>query len=92
MVTVDVPANLSANESHVLLRAAEKDMGVAMLAHHIARESLRAGRVVELLQNYPVPDLVVKALVPETRRRSPAIRALLDWMIDACQPIPPWDR
>ncbi len=90
--TVDVPTNFSVNDSHVLLRAVEKDMGIAMIARHIARESLDADRAVEILPDYPVPDLVVKALVPETRRRSPAIRALIEWLIDACQPLAPWDR
>lgn len=92
LVTVDVPTNFSVNDSHVLLRAVEEEMGIAMLARHIARPSLEAGRVVEVLQDYPVPDLWVKALVPENRRKSPAIRALLDWLIDACQPLAPWDR
>ncbi|NMG39654.1 LysR family transcriptional regulator [Chelativorans sp. ZYF759] len=92
MITVDVPTNFSVNDSHVLLRAVEEDMGIAMLARHIARASLEAGRVVEVLRHFPVPDLWVKALVPENRRKSPAIRALLEWLIDACQPLAPWDR
>ena len=92
LVTVDVPTNFSVNDSHVLLRAVEDEMGIAMLARHIACASLEAGRVVEVLADYPVPDLWVKALVPENRRKSPAIRALLDWLIDACQPLAPWDR
>lgn len=92
LVTVDVPTNFSVNDSHVLLRAVEEEMGIAMLARHIARPSLEAGRVMEVLTDYPVPDLWVKALVPENRRKSPAIRALLAWLIDACQPLAPWDR
>jgi len=92
LVTVDVPTNFSVNDSHVLLRAVEDEMGIAMLARHIACASLEAGRVVEVLADYPVPDLWVKALVPENRRKSPAIRALIEWLIDACQPLAPWDR
>lgn len=92
MVTVDVTTNFTVNDSHVLLSAAEKGMGIAMLARHIAQPSIQAGRVVEVLTTYRVPDLWVKVLVPENRRRSPAIAALIDWMIDACQPLAPWDR
>ncbi len=92
MVAVDVTANFSVNDSHVLLSAAEKHMGIAMLATHIARPSIDAGRVVEVLTDFPVPALGVKVLVPENRRKNPAIAALIDWLIDACQPLAPWDR
>lgn len=92
LLTIDVPGNFSVNDSHVLLRAVEREMGIAMLARHIARASIAAGRVVELLPEFPVPSLHVKALVPENRRNSPAIKALIEWLIHSCQPLAPWDR
>jgi len=39
-----------------------------------------------------VPDLWVRALVPESRRHNPAVEALLQWLIDRSQPVSPWDR
>lgn len=90
-IDVEVPTNFSVNDSHVLLRAVEKDLGITMMARHIARESLNAGRVVEVLPDYPVPSLWVKALVPENRRRNPAVHAALEWFLAACQPVAPWD-
>ncbi len=91
-ITVDVPTSFGVNESHVLLGAAEKGLGITMIASHIARPSLKAGNVVQLLADYPVPDLWVKALIPESRRRNPAVREVLRWLKDATHPIAPWDR
>ena len=36
--------------------------------------------------------LWVKALVPDSRRENAAVQALLKWLIDASQPVAPWDR
>lgn len=91
-ITVDVPSTFGANDTHVLLNALEKDLGIAIMARHIARDSIRAGRLVEILTDYAVPDLWVRALVPESRRHNPAVEALLNWLVEASQPISPWDR
>ena len=91
-ISIDVPSTFGVNDSHVLLSALEKDLGIAILARHIARDSIRAGRLVEILTDYPVPDLWVRALVPESRRHNPAVEALLQWLIDRSQPVSPWDR
>lgn len=91
-VDVDVPSAFGVNDSHVLLSAVERDLGVALLARHIARRSVTAGRIVEILTDFSVPDLWVKALVPEHRRRSPTVQAVLRWLAEASQPDAPWDR
>ncbi len=91
-IDVETPTVFSVNDSFVLLSAAEKGLGVALMARHIARASVAAGRIVEVLADYPSPSLWVKALVPESRRRSPAVQAVLQWLIDASQPTAPWDR
>jgi len=92
MIDVDVPTIFSVNDSHVLLNAVEKDLGITLIARHIARRALQQGNVVPLLRNYPIPDLWVKALVPDSRRENAAVQALLKWLIDASQPVAPWDR
>ena len=89
---VDVQISFSTNDSQVLLIAAEKDLGVTMMARHVAQPSVDAGRVIEVLSGYSVPDLWIKALVPENRRHIPVVRAVVDWLIDASQPVAPWDR
>jgi DNA-binding transcriptional LysR family regulator len=91
-IDIEVQTSFSVNDSHVLLSAVEKDLGITMMARHIARPSIEAGKVVEVLPDFPVPDLWVKAMVPENRRRNPAVQAVVEWLIEASQPVAPWDR
>jgi DNA-binding transcriptional LysR family regulator len=91
-IDIEVQTSFSVNDSHVLLSAVEKDLGITMMARHIARPSMETGRVVEVLPDFPVPDLWVKAMVPENRRRNPAVQAVVEWLIEAAQPVAPWDR
>jgi len=92
MIDINVPTIFSVNDSHVLLNAVEKDLGVTLIARHIVRPALERGSVVALLDDYPIPDLWVKALVPDSRSENAAVQALLKWLIDASQPLAPWDR
>jgi DNA-binding transcriptional LysR family regulator len=91
-ISVDVPSTFGVNDSHILLNALEKHLGIAIMARHIARDAIKAGRLVEILTEFPVPDLWVRALVPESRRHNPAVEALLQWLIEGSQPVSPWDR
>jgi DNA-binding transcriptional LysR family regulator len=91
-IDVDVPNTFGVNDSYVLLKAVEKGLGITIIARHIARSAIQAGRVVEILPDYPVPDLWIKALVPENRRSNPAVQAVLQALKDASQPTAPWDR
>lgn len=91
-IHVDVPSTFGVNDSHVLLSAVEKDLGVAVMARHLVRDRIETGRLIEVLPDFPVPELWVRALVPENRRRNPAVQAVLQWLIDGSQPVAPWDR
>ena len=91
-VSVEVPGCFSVNDSQMLLQAAERGIGLAMLARYIARPALEAGRLVEVLPQFTVPPLTVKAMVPENRRTAPAVKALLQRLVEAAQPDAPWDR
>ena len=91
-VSVNVPTSFSVNDSHVLLNAVEQGLGIAMIASHIARRSVAAGRIVQVLTDYPVQDLWVKALVPANRHKNPAVQAVVACLRDASAPVAPWDR
>lgn len=77
LINVEVKAKLSANDSHLLLRAAVAGMGIARIARHVAERSLARGELVAVLPDFPVPEFWVKALVPKNRMERPAVRALL---------------
>lgn len=91
-INVDVKPLVSVNDSLVLMSAVENGLGISIVARHIARPSLQSGRVIQLLEDFPIPDLWVKALVPQNRRASPAVQEALRWLKDATQPLAPWDR
>ncbi len=91
-VTVEVNSVFSANDSHVLLKAVENELGLALIARHVADKAITDGRVVEVLPEFRVPQLVIKALVPENRRSNPTVQALLRALTAAFQPVPPWER
>ena len=77
-ITVDVRPRVSSNDGQVLLAAARAGNGVALLSNYVAAPSLRAGTLVPVLEAFPVPDIWIKALVPERRAEIARVRALLD--------------
>lgn len=87
-VAVDIRARYSVNDSRVLLEAAEDGLGLAMVPSYLARESVAAGRLVELLPDYPVSELWFKALVPSHKTHRPEIIAFIDHLRRALDPAP----
>ena len=89
---VDVNCVFNANDSQVMLKAVLGGLGVAMISEHVVRDAIAEGELVQLLPEYTVPAMAVKAMVPESRMSSPAVKAVLEAIANAWQPIPPWDR
>jgi DNA-binding transcriptional LysR family regulator len=79
-VTVDVRPRFAANDSRVLLAAAERGLGVTVLPRDLATAALEAGALAPLMADFPVAPLWLKALVPEGRAGRPPLRALLAWL------------
>ena len=79
-VTVELQPRMSANDGQVLLAAARAGNGIALLSNYVAAGSLRDGTLVRLLQNFPVPEIWVKALIPESRMAIARVQALLAFL------------
>lgn len=75
--TVQVRPMLSSNEGHVLARSAITGNGIALISHYLVEDALRSGALRPVLLDYPIPDLWVKAAIPERRRNAAAVQALL---------------
>ncbi len=80
-IAVDVRARLSANDGRVLLEAARRGVGIAILPEFVARGDVASGRLIALMPDFRPATLWLKALVPATRTRDPMVRALLDHLI-----------
>lgn len=90
-VAVDVNSVFSSTDGRVLRDAAVKGVGVAIISEYMARPSLSAGELVEIFPDFRVPDLYMKILVPEGRQANPTVREIIDILVAASQPLPPWD-
>jgi DNA-binding transcriptional LysR family regulator len=79
-VDVEVRSAFSANDTQVLHDLALRGRGVAMVATYVAEDSIRTGKLIELLPEYPVAELWLKALIPQTQARKPTVRAVMEWL------------
>lgn len=88
---VAVSGNLSANESMVLLEAVLADIGISLQPRYSVGAHLRSGALVQLLPDYEPQQLGVHALYGTRRQMPPALRALLDFLIQRLADRPDWD-
>lgn len=88
---VAVSGNLSANESMVLLEAVLADIGISLQPRYSVGAHLRSGALVQLLPDYEPQQLGIHALYGTRRQMPPALRALLDFLIERLADRPDWD-
>lgn len=90
-VTVQISPRFSSNDGRLLVDAAVKANGIAIVSIYAAREALEAGTLVPLLEDFPVPDMWIKAVIPKRRLESPALRLLVEKLHGILSPVPPWE-
>jgi DNA-binding transcriptional LysR family regulator len=76
-INIQVRPLLSSNEGHVLARSAIAGNGIALISHYLVEDALASGAVRPVLADFPVPELWVKAAVPERRINAAAVQAML---------------
>lgn len=79
-LNVEVHSRLHASDSRILRDAALRGLGIAILPRFLADEDLRAGRLVQLLEDFPVATFWIKALVPRMKMNKPAVRELVSFL------------
>ncbi|HVG47494.1 MAG TPA: LysR family transcriptional regulator [Rubellimicrobium sp.] len=79
--TVTVTGRLTFSNAGVCLSAAEAGLGVAYMPDFVAAESLRAGRVVQLLQGHEDAPIGIFALTPSGRHLAAKVRVLIDALV-----------
>jgi len=85
---VSVASHFSANEATALLKAAMAGGGIAMLPSYLVNPSVAAGALRVVLPEWQVPALTIYALYPSRRNLSPAVRALLDYLVGRFEVVP----
>jgi DNA-binding transcriptional LysR family regulator len=87
---VPVSGNLSANESMALLAATVEGAGVALQPRFAAAPLLRAGQLVELLPAWRPQRMGIYGIYTSREHMPPALRAMLDHLLDWFARNPVW--
>jgi DNA-binding transcriptional LysR family regulator len=90
--TVKVNCHMHSNNGDTARAAALAGQGVIWQPTFLVGNDLRAGKLVQVLPEYRLPDIDILALYPSRRHLSAKIRAMVDFLVDAFGSVPPWDR
>ncbi|HET6586841.1 MAG TPA: LysR substrate-binding domain-containing protein [Oleiagrimonas sp.] len=83
---VDVTPRLVSGEFAVLLEAAQRGMGVALLPESVCARFLEEGRLERLLPDWSGPQGTMHFVYPSRRGLLPAVRALVDFLAERLPP------
>ncbi len=72
--------------------AALAGFGIALHSTWHVCADLRAGRLVQVLEDYPVADTGIHAVMPQRRLVPPRVRAFVDFLAERFGDNPPWGQ
>jgi len=78
--SVPVQGSLRSNSLSSLLMAAREGMGVAALPLYVAQQSLRAGTLVPLLEDWQLPQQEIHAVYPSPRMVPAKVSQFVAWL------------
>lgn len=91
VLEVAVRSHLSANEATALMHAALAGAGIALQPNYLVNAMLADGRLTKVFPDWNVPSMSLYALYPSRRHLSPAVRALLDFLVERFAQ-PSWEQ
>lgn len=71
---------LSVNDAEHYVSGALRGCGLIQLPRFHVEDALGEGRLVEVLGDWPSPDLPLSVLYPHHRQLSPRVRVFIDWL------------
>jgi len=77
-----IRSRIQANNGEVLLEAAARGFGIACHPTFITADAVAAGRVREILTDYPIPEVGLYAVLPGNRHVPLRVRALIDYLAE----------
>jgi DNA-binding transcriptional LysR family regulator len=87
---IRVQSRFVANNAELMRGAAVAGLGLLMVPEFVVARELRDGTLLRLLPDTPPVGKVLHALYPRDRQGSTRVRALVDHLVDALSPQPPW--
>ncbi|SPA55532.1 LysR family transcriptional regulator [Cupriavidus taiwanensis] len=91
-IAVRVRGRIEANTGELLSDAALAGFGIALHSAWHVCAALQAGRLVQVLPDYPVADTGIYAVMPQRRLVPPRVRAFVDFLAERFGEHPPWER
>lgn len=90
--TVNVSGSFVVNDGEAMRIMIEQGMGIGIKSVWNASKSLKSGLLVEVLPEFPlITEASIWALYPSRRIVAPKVRAMIDFLIERFQPVPPWE-
>lgn len=84
-----VRARINANNGEFLTAAAVQGLGIACQPDFIVAADLAAGRVETVLDDFPIPEMGIYAMLPSNRQVPHRVRVLTDFLTERLAPPPP---
>ena len=91
-LSVPVQGNISANEASTLMHVTLAGAGIAMLPTYLTGHPLRSGELVRLLPEAEPRALNMYAVYASRKHMPPALRSLLDFLVERFPEVPQWDQ
>ncbi|MFZ6657327.1 LysR family transcriptional regulator [Undibacterium sp. TJN19] len=91
-LAIDINPGFASNNGKVLHQAALRGLGIVYDTTFLAWRDLSAGHLMPVLPDWQLPLNDFTALYPATRKVTPKVRALIDFLVDEYQPVPEWDQ
>ncbi|BDB28250.1 LysR family transcriptional regulator [Cupriavidus sp. TA19] len=90
-IAVRVRGRIEANTGELLSDAALAGFGIALHSTWHVAGDLRAGRLVQVLPDFPIADTGIYAVMPQRRLVPPRVRAFVDYLAQQYGGNPPWE-
>ncbi len=84
----------TANNGDTLMQAAERGLGLVMLPCFIVSSSIKAGRLVRVLDDLPQQTVGIYAVYPPGKYVQPKLRAFIDYLAEYFKDLGPmaWEK
>lgn len=91
--SIEVRGNFETNNAVALLNAALAGIGLIRAGDFSLAAEIKAGRLVPVLADFETTtETNVYAVYPHNRHLSPKVRVFIDMLVDAYQPVAPWEQ
>jgi DNA-binding transcriptional LysR family regulator len=77
-----ITARVSANNGEALTQASAQGLGISIQPDFIAAPYIDDGRVQKILEDFPLPELGIHAVLPSNRQVPHRVRVLIDYLAE----------